>query len=76
MTCHQPELWSTVGSTCCPSSAQKQTERLLAMRHREGMEGKCMGHLLTQSEEVGDGVQNKVYGGQQETTAAVLSRSL
>lgn len=49
-------------------SAQKQPEGLLAVKHSEGTAGECMGRLEeTVSEEEGDGIQNKVYGGQQET---------
>lgn len=49
-------------------SAQRQSEGLLAVKHSEVTAGKCMGYLeKTVSEQEGGGVQNKVYGGQQET---------
>lgn len=50
------------------NSAQKQPEGLLVVKHSEGTAGESMGCLEgTVSEKEGDGVQNKVYGGQQET---------
>lgn len=50
------------------SSAQKQPEGSLAVKHREGTAGGCVECLEeTVSEEEGAGVINKVHGGQQGT---------
>lgn len=69
VACRQPELWSSVCSgAVLASSAQKWPEGLLAVKDSKGMARECMGHLEeTVSEEEGDGIQNKVHGGQQET---------
>jgi len=69
VTCRQPELWSSVRYRCCPSRLSTETARGVdGCEHSEGMSGECMGCLEEAvSEEEGESVQNKVYGGQQET---------